>query len=340
MRLLGWLGGILAVLFGGLWFGGKVAIEKGAEAWFESQAAQGMTAEKTALAVTGFPGRWDLGVTGLRLADPASGAAWQAPDLHIFAQSWRPWHLTADLPAQQTVTLPGQTVAVTGEALTATLGAAASTDLPLAEITVSGVRLDATSDAGWTLALGEFAVDLKLDPSRPPGGYRLDFDLAPLTPDPTIRAAVNAVVLPDLPAPDFPETVESAYGTLYLQYSAALDRHAAETLPQLDRIEIEIVNFAWGKLALAAKGAVEADAQGFASGRISLELTNWDRLPPLLVAGGAIQPGVGTTIGNMLKALAAQSPDPAVLALPLEMKDGRMSLGPFPLGPAPQMRTP
>jgi hypothetical protein len=63
-----------------------------------------------------------------------------------------------------------------------------------------------------------------------------------------------------------------------------------------------------------------------------LKLTNWDRLPALLVALGAIKPEIAHTVANGLKAMAAQSPDPAVLALALDMKDGRMSLGPFPLG--------
>ena len=40
------------------------------------------------------------------------------------------------------------------------------------------------------------------------------------------------------------------------------------------------------------------------------------------------------------QALAAQSPDPAVLSLTLTMAEGRMSFGPFPLGPAPLMVPP
>jgi Uncharacterized protein conserved in bacteria (DUF2125) len=40
----------------------------------------------------------------------------------------------------------------------------------------------------------------------------------------------------------------------------------------------------------------------------------------------------------MLAALAQQGPNPNVLALPLTMADGWMTLGPFPLGPAPQLR--
>ncbi|AWD22674.1 DUF2125 domain-containing protein [Fuscovulum blasticum] len=340
MRWLGWLAGIGALLWSGLWYGGSVLIHDGVEGWFQQQAAHGITAEKTALAVTGFPGRFDLGITGLRLADPATGTGWLAPELHVFAQSWKPWHLTAALPPTQTVTLPGETVTVTGQALAATLGSAPSPDVPLTEVTLTGDRLDLRSDAGWTLGLGEFAVTLRVDPDSPPGGYLLTFDLAPLTPDPALLARVRAVTLPDLPHPDFPDAVEALAGTIHLQFSAPLDRHAADRQPLLNTVEIAEAGFTWGQLSLAATGTVQADAQGFAAGRIELALTNWDRLPGLLVAAGVVQPGVGPTVGNMLRALAGQTPDPAVLKLPLVLQDGRMSLGPFPLGPAPQMHPP
>lgn len=340
MRWMVWLAGSAAVLWGGLWYGGSVAIQRGAEDWFRQQAAQGLTAEQTALSVSGFPGRFDLGIEGLRLADPASGTGWQAPAVHIHAQSWRPWRITADLPPDQTVTLPDQRLDIGSVGLTATLAAAASTDLPLAEVAVSGQRLTATSDAGWTLGLGDFAAALVADPAGPAGAYRLTFDLAPLTPDPAFHAAVQAVSLPDLPAPDFPAAIDTLAGTVLLAFSAPLDRHSGETNPQLTRIEIAEATLVWGALSLSAKGVLTADAEGLAEGRIDLALTNWNRLPALLVGSGLVLPGVGTTIGNMLKALAAQSPDLAVLALPLDLKAGRMSLGPFPLGPAPRLRTP
>ena len=107
-----------------------------------------------------------------------------------------------------------------------------------------------------------------------------------------------------------------------------------------DAVTETAADAAWGQLALHAEGLLEADAQGFAAGRVMLRLTNWDRLPALLVALGAIKPEIAPTIAGGLRAMAAQSPDPAVLALPLDMRDGRMTLGPFPLGEAPRLRPP
>jgi hypothetical protein len=40
----------------------------------------------------------------------------------------------------------------------------------------------------------------------------------------------------------------------------------------------------------------------------------------------------------MLAELAKTSPDPGTVELPLAFQSGRMSFGPLPLGPAPQLR--
>ncbi len=340
MRFLKWLGILVLVLAVGGWFATRWLIETAAQAWFDDRVAQGMTAERSGMSVGGFPASWTLAITDLKLADPVGGTGWQVPELRLRAATWAPWHLTAEIAPDQVVTLPDQRVTVASDRLVATLGSAADPNLPLREATVRATRLDLQSDLGWTLGLSDAEVTFLADDTRPPGAYVLDFDLAPLRPDPAFVAALAAVALPGLPAPDFPAEVEQARGRIGLRYTAPLDRHSAGTQPQLDVIEVSEANFAWGALALHAEGLLEADAQGYASGRILLELTNWDRLPALLVAAGAVKPEIAPTIANGLKALAAQSPDPAVLVLGLDMAEGRMSLGPFPLGEAPRLRAP
>jgi hypothetical protein len=340
MRFLKWLGVLVVLLAVGGWFGAKFAIEKGVSAWFADMAAKGMTAEKSAASVGGFPARLDLQLADVKLADPVGGAGWQAPSLRVFATTWAPWHLTAELPGQQVITLPGQTVTATSDGLVATFGSAPDMSAPLREVTLRGATLTATSDLGWTLGADDFFVTLLADDSRPAGAYLLEFDLAPLRPDPAFLAALAAVSLPDLPAPDFPPQIDTITGKIGLIYSAPLNLNAAESPPLLDRVKITGADVVWGQLALSAKGELVADAGGFAAGQVQLKLTNWDRLPALLVAAGAVKPAIAPTVGNFLKAMAADGADPAVLDLVLEMRDGRMSLGPFPLGEAPRMRSP
>ncbi|MCU0903698.1 MAG: DUF2125 domain-containing protein [Tabrizicola sp.] len=329
-----------AGLWSGYWFVGSDQIRKGVESGFADATARGLVAEKSAVTVAGFPNRFDVTVEDLRLADPRSGIGWQAPFAQVFAMTWKPWHVITALPPEQVLTLPDQAVTVTSTGLMASLRAKPATDLPLAEARVAGTSLALASDMGWTLALGDFTLGLRAEPALGPTGYELGFDLAPLTPDPAFVTAIKAVTIPDLAASDLPEVVESLWGSIYLSFSAPLDRHMGEARPHLTRIEVNQLNFAWGQLAATAKGLIEADGNGFAAGEVTIDVTNWDRLPAILVAAGLVKPEVAPTVARGMQALAAQTPEPTVLSLTLVLEDGRMSFGPFPLGPAPRMVPP
>lgn len=332
MRFLKWLVVVLLLLACGGWFAARMAIERGAEQALAGARAQGMQAEAASLSVGGFPTRLDLRATGVKLADPVSGAGWQAPSVRIHAPSWSPWVLTAELPPQQVITLPGQTVTLTSDALVARLTSALDPDLPLRRLEASAAGLTAQSDLGGQIGFGGISLALTEDPARGPATYALAFDLAPLRPDPAFLALLAGT--------DLPAEAERIEGDIGLRLTAPLDRHAGNLPPLLDAVEIRALDLGWGALTLHAEGGIAADAEGHAEGRILLEMRGWDRLPALLVATGTIKPEVAPTIGNFLRAIAAESPDPEVLALPLVMEGGRMSLGPFPLGAAPMLRGP
>lgn len=327
-------------LWSGYWFVGSNAIEKGANQWFADAAAQGLVAEKTALSVQGFPNRFDLTVEGVRLADPSSGIGWQGASFKLFAMTWKPWHIIAGLPPEQVVTLPDQVLTITSQDLMASLRAQMSTDLPLAETRLSAQSLTLASDLGWTLGLGEFTIGLRAAPDFGPSAYDFGFDLAPLTPDLGFLAAVKAVTIPDLPPSDLPDTVKTLSASILLTFSAPLDRHIGDSNPRLTRVDIDNLSLIWGPLGVSATGAIEADANGFAAGKITVKVTNWNRLPAVLVAAGAIKPDFAPTVVKGMQALAAQSPDHDILSLTLTMADGWMNFGPFPLGPAPLMVPP
>lgn len=334
-----------AGLWSGYWFVGSEAIRQGIEDGFADAAAQGLVAEKTALTVAGFPNRFDVTVEGLRLMDPATGTALEAPFLQVFAMTWKPWHIIAALSPQQLVFLPDQGITLTSDGLRASFRAKPSTDLPLAAIVLETDRLTATSSAGWSAGTGRSVVSLSADEEvsgagDAPNTYLFSADLAEIIPDPGFMAAVKAVTIEGLPASDLPGTVDSLRAGVFLTFTAPLDRHSGETKPQLAKIDVSQFALAWGQLSASAKGQVQADDQGFAAGEITVAVTNWDRLPALLVAAGAVKPETAPTILRGMQALAAQSDDLAVLTLKLSLADGRMSFGPFPLGPAPLMIPP
>jgi hypothetical protein len=331
---------VLAALWSGYWFVGSSAVRNGVDSWFADAARQGLVAENTGVTVAGFPNRFDLTIDGLRLADPKSAYGWTAPFVQVFAMTWKPWHIIAAFPPDQQVFIPDDVITLTSQHMLASLRASPSTDLPLAEARIAGTSLALASQQGWTLGMGDFTVALRADPALGPAGYDLGFDLAPLTPDPGFMAKLKTVTIPDLPASDLPDVVDTLSGNIALTLSAPLDRHAGETKPYLTRVKVKEFDLAWGPLTATAKGVIEADDNGYAAGKVTIDVTNWNRLPPVLVAAGVIKPEVAPTIARGMQALAAQTPDLSVLSLTLEMKDGQMKLFGFPLGPAPLMVPP
>lgn len=345
MRKLLFLLVAMVALWSGYWFVGSNAVRGGVEDWFADAATQGLVAENAGVSVSGFPNRFDLTVEGLNLADPKSAVGWKAPFLQVFAMTWKPWHIIAAFPPEQEVALPDQVVTLGSEGLRASFRAKPAMDLPLAAVILEADRLTARSTTGWTLSAGRSVASISADEEVPgagdaPNTYVLSLDIVEMAPDPGFVAAVKAVAIPDLPASDLPDKVESLGAGIYLTLSAPLDRHAGAARPRLIRIEVSQMNFSWGALTASAKGLVEADDQGYAAGEVTVEITNWNRLPAILVAAGVVKPEMAPTIARGMQALAAQSPDLSVLSLTLKLAGGQMSLGPFPLGPAPLMVPP
>ncbi len=345
MRKLLFLLIALTALWSGYWFVGSNAVRNAVNSFFADAGAQGLVAENSGVTVAGFPNRFDLTVDGVKLSDPASGARWQAPFVQVFAMTWKPWHIIAAFPPEQVVTLPDQAVTLASEGMRASFRAKPAIDLPLAAVIIETNQLTASSSVGWTVTAGRSVLSLSADEEVQGAGdaqntYVLATDLAKVTPDPAFMAAVRAVAIPDMPTSDLPDVIDSLRESIFLTTSAPLDRNAAKAKPYLTRIDISQFAFAWGQLAATAKGLIEADDQGFAAGTITIEVTNWDRLPAVLVAAGVVKPEVAPTIARGMQALAAQSDNLSVLSLTLVLKDGQMSFGPFPLGPAPRMTPP
>lgn len=339
MRWLLGITAVAAVLWFGYWFAGATVIRREVDRVFAEQPAGGLLLEKTASHVAGFPNRFDLTVEGVTLADPVSGAGYAAPFVQIFAMTWKPWHVIAALPPTQTIRLPGQEITLTGTDLKASLRAAPKLDLPLAEARIAGQAIALVSSAGWQTGAAALTLALR-QAETAPSDYALGLAAAGLVVDPAFLARLSGVALPGLPASDLPATAGPVSADILLHFTAPLDRNAAQTRPRFTGLDIGLLHLEWGALVVAATGRIGADDLGFAEGQIDLSVTNWDRLPPLLVALGAVKPEIAPTVAAMMKALAGESGDPAVLKLPLRLQGGQMSLGPFPLGPAPLLLPP
>ncbi|MFZ1468687.1 MAG: DUF2125 domain-containing protein [Paracoccaceae bacterium] len=339
MRFLKWVGIVFLVLAVGIWFAASYALKKGAESVFAGLVQDGLVAETTDLSVGGFPTRLDLAMTGLNLTNPKTGEGWQAPSLHISAPSWAPWHVTADLPATQVLTVEAnnamQAITVTSDGLAASVRVRPDITANLQEITAGGAALQAASSLGWTVGAEDLRLRLLVD-GQNSKIYALTLEARNIAPDASLATALAAVNLPDLPVSDLPAQVDSVALVMQLHLTQPLDLTSA-LRPELAGVDLQALTAVWGPLQIAASGSLRGDANGFAAGQIDIAVTNWNRLPALLAATGAVQPAVVTLVSNGMKALADAGGDPMVLTVPLIMQEGRTTFGPFPLGEAPRM---
>lgn len=324
MRALQWLVLALGVLWGGYWFVGSLALQKGAEAWFAGQAAQGRIASASKIEVQGFPNRFDLTVTDVHLADPVRGVGWDAPFAQVFTMTWKPWHLISALPNTQTITLPDQVVALASSKLQGSLKLVPGTALALDAVVVDGADLVATSSVGWVLKAARAELATRQDASVQ-NGHEVNLTLTGLVPD-------AALIAGDLPA-----VIEVATADLVAGFSAPIDRFAGAANPQVTELTVKNGLVRWGDLVITVKGVAKADAAGLAEGRVDIHIENWRKMIPPAVAMGLIKAEIAPTVERMMAAMAQQSGDGTNIDLALLMKAGRMTLGPIPLGPSPRM---
>lgn len=326
MRVLLWIAVVLAVVWGGYWFAGSTVVERGAAQWFDEQAAAGLTAEREDISVAGFPSRFDLTVTKPHFADPATGWGWSAPFAQVLSMTWKPWHVIAALPNDQLIEGPGQKIALTSSRLMASLRLTPSSDLTLQEVVLEGHDVLAKSDLGWTVGAKSLVLALGPDPLDPLA-RRLGLQIVDLAPDPALAALI----------PDLGERISTVHLDATLALSAPIDRHMAETQPRLVSVKVSAMQMEWGKLKMTASGQVDRGPDGIAVGQIDFRIANWRNIPALIVAMGLVRPEMGQTITRGIEALARNGKDPEVLDLPLVFANGRMSLGPLPLGLAPRL---
>ena len=326
---MGWvryfLGLVLAlgILWGGYWFVGAHYVDRAVNDWFAEQKAAGLVADNAGVSVAGFADRFDMTVTSPHLADPVTGWGWQAPFAQVFAMTWKPWHLIAALPHTQVVDVPGEKVTVASARMMASLLMQPKTGLPPQRLVVESAGLVLTSDANWTVGAEKLVLAAENDLTRA-NSLHLGADATNLT------LPANLSNLPDL---------GPTVSTVHLDATLALSAPIAWQMEgaRLAGLTVTQAHITWGTIDLVAQGNVVPDANGLASGKIDLDLKGWRSLPGVVVALGVVKPDMKVSITRGLEFLAAASPDPQVLHLALTFKDGEMSLGPLPLGPAPRL---
>lgn len=331
MRILLVLVLIAAAGWAGYWVLGSRAVENDVRGWLDARAEAGWVAEYSEVTTRGFPNRFDTTITGLELADPATGVAWSAPFFQIMRLSYQPNHLILIWPGTQTLASPYQRLTVATDRMRASAIFEPGDDRRLDHATLVAEALDVQSNGGWSAAIEELRLATRRTAARE-NDLDIGLELVNLRP--------GGVILADLADAGFvPGTFERLQIDATVGFDGPWDRAAIETArPSVTGIDLKLLQANWGKLELWMAGDLTVDAAGVPSGKITVKARNWREMLQLGVSAGWVPEGFAPTLESGLEILAALSGSPQTLDAPLTIRNGAVSFGPIPLGRAPALR--
>jgi hypothetical protein len=324
---------LVSSLWGGYWFVGSSALEKGMTSFLE-QVATGnpdIDLAYASLATQGFPNRFDTIITGIDLADTRSGIRWQAPEFRIFALSYKPNHIIADFPRTQTLILPTGPLAITSDEMRGSVVFNAETALGLnrSSFVIDNLHVDA---GNWQAVLEQGRFATRQADGRE-NAYDISLQIDNIIPPRDVFTRYD-------PSRQIGETLTTLHLDALAGFDAPWNRFSLEqTPPNLTDIDLRAARLHWGLIELTANGSLAIGPDGIPSGILQTTVKNWRTLLYIAATNEWLPAKYVTATETVLKSLADASGAADTIELPLTFKNGKMSLGPLPLGPAPRFRS-
>lgn len=321
---------IMALLFTALWSGAVFALKRGLAGWFDQRRAEGWIAEYSTIEAAGFPGRMEIRLNGLDLADPDTGLAWRAPTFVFFAPAWRPGNITALWPDEQIIATPFEKIALSADKMQAAVSFTEFSDFNLASIALDLGQVALTSSTGWASSLESGHLSLQ-QIEGPDFTYRLHFEARGMVPaSPFLRRLSDIALLDD--------RIEGITIDAFVTFDAPWDRYAIERArPQITHISLELLSADWGELSLWMAGEVDVNEAGIPEGQVAVKARNWREMVALARELGAVGEALEPSVLSALSFLASLSGDEKTLDTPLSFRNGYIAFGPLPIGEAPDL---
>lgn len=323
---------ILATFWVGWWLLASAGLHREITRWFEARRVAGWQADLGSMEKQGFPLRLHAHLTGIAVADPFTGVTVGMDQLDIMAPAY--W------PGYASVILPQTPIRLATPLVRATLKAPqARADLrlrPGPSLQMQSVMLQ-SGVWGLKTSLGDqlSAEDMSFSMQQTRAGspvYDIDANAGALKPGSALRTMLG------LPA-DWPLELDVATADLRVTFDRVWDRSAlAASRPQPQAIELTMVEVIWGDAMLRATGDLQVDAQGRASGALTVKAENWPAMLDMAENAGALPDGFRPQAEQILKALAQMTDQTTGLDVTINFTDGRMAMGFIPLGRAPLVR--
>lgn len=323
---------LAALAWSGYWWIGSSAYEAGLDGWLEAQKDAGWRAEREELRVIGYPNRFDTQVKNLRLADPDGNWAWSAPEFQILSLSYKPNHIIAVWPGTHRITTRAGSFEFTGELIRGSVVFAPESKLTLERLTLelTDTRMGPLNGPVATLERGILSSRRAQSPEAPEFAHDVSIELSRLLlPEAFIKSLQLRETLP-------PE-IERLSASALLLFDGPWDRTTLADPPRFTGLDIKNFLLAWGNAELLASGRIDITRQGFAEGRLDLEVSNWRTILRVLRESGAVDDRSARSLETGLALLAGFGGNPKRLKVPLIFKNRRAYLGPFEIGPAPKL---
>jgi hypothetical protein len=324
------VGAVVAIIGAAAWSGWAQLTQRVVTDWLEARADEGWYVNYGSVDVTGFPTHFRTGFDTLELADPDTGWLWTMPVLTLESRTLRPGHIRAIWPAEQGLASPVERLTIEAATMTSELDLQPSAGFALdaSETILHGVTV--SSDAGWRMTLPEGRLSMIRQDGQD-AVYDVTFAARNLAPPDPVRAQLD-------PGGILPGTIETLDYSAEMRFDRRWDiRAIEERRPQITRLDLGELNAVWGGLILRAAGDVDVDAAGIPEGAIAIRAENWREMVAMTVRAGLLPEQMQGTVEGLLGVVAGLSGDPGVIDADLRFSNGRVFLGPLPVGPAPRL---
>lgn len=331
MRKLILLAVVSALLYGGYWFVGRSQIESRLTEALVAANDGPYDISYNSLKTRGFPSRFDTTVTDLSFVDPATGTAWAAPFFQLFALSYRPNEVIAVFPAEQTVELAGETYTIVTSDMRASGKVRPSAALTFQNATITMDNPRITSESGFDVSMASVLAAMRQAPDTTQT-YNLFLETRAIALPENLRRFLDPTNLQ-------PPLIQNLRLDSDVDTSLPIELNgAADTPPHIAAMRIKEFSLTWGDMSATAIGDVTPDENGVLNGSVSLSARNWQQGLDMAVANGMVEADRRFLVNEIAGALDETPHIPDTLTLTLQIAEGMMTLGGYPLGPAPMLR--
>lgn len=316
---------VATLAYSGWWFYAAGSLRSEVETWFADQRAKGWQADYADIKVRGFPNRTDLTLTDPVLTSPDRELGWQGPFFQILALSYNRGHVIVAWPDSQTLTTPVGEIAVTSDGLRASL---VSDDQAILRSNIEAPVLNLSGPDG-SLALADTNIALE-QIATAPTSYRF-----------ALSAGNIATSTPRAVSGISPDSLAFARAETVLEFDGPLRLDTlTDAPPQLTAIGVQRSEITYGPVTFRIALTASLDAQGLATGEMSVTADNWRAGVDAARDNGDLPPGLADGLIDALSLLSTFNGTRDSLDVTLGINRGTLLLGPVPVGQIPPIRWP